>query len=133
MTSFLSMLAYGWSIFSDDVRLDQLTDHWLRKMGFMLTQGLAYRAGLSDLSSITDILYEDLVQDPLTIVKQVYQNSGAGPIDAPLEQIFMKTNQENRAGKYGKHHYDLRDFNLTPEDIDQHTMEYQAFMKGLKR
>ena len=132
MASFLSMLAYGWSIFSNEVLLEELTRHWLRKMGYMLEKGLAFRQRPNRKASITDVLYETFLEDPIATIASIYQNTGAGPLGNEQEAAFRKVNQQNRKGKYGRHQYDLQDFNLTSTDIDSYTRTYQQLLQELK-
>ena len=57
ISSFLSMVSHSRSIFTDDVQVQRLTGHWVRKTAYMLEKGLAYRneaegRGLSPISCI---------------------------------------------------------------------------------
>ncbi len=43
--SFLSMVCHSRVIFTSDVQIKRVTDHWVRKTSYMLEKGLAYREG----------------------------------------------------------------------------------------
>ena len=127
--SFLSMIAHSRSIFSDDVRPEEIKSHWVRKTGYMLSKALAFRQKAENDRNFLDIHYDHFIQHPIEAVQKIYQR--LGPIDETLSQIFHHTEKKNTAHKYGRHHYDMKDFGVAPEEIEQHTKTYQDFIVQL--
>ncbi|MCA6075616.1 sulfotransferase family protein [Fulvivirga sedimenti] len=127
--SFLSMVAYSRSLFSNMVRPEEVAEHWVRKVGYMLDQALAFRKDGNE-AMFTDIQYEDLVKDSTGVLKQIYYDRGLAVSDE-LAQIFENTALKNPPGKYGKHAYRLSDFGMENSDLDRYTSAYQEFQKTL--
>jgi hypothetical protein len=128
--SFLSMVCHSRAIFSDRVTMEQVRDHWVRKTGLMLEKGMAYRAGKEKQGSVTDILYEDLVNEPMSVLEGIYAPYGGIP--EQLVERFAKANVENPYGKYGIHEYSLEDFAMTPAELAGQNREYHTLFTRLK-
>ncbi len=43
LPSFISMVAHSQTIFSDQVSLDRVARHWVKKTGYMLSKGIEFR------------------------------------------------------------------------------------------
>jgi hypothetical protein len=124
--SFLSMVSYSRSIFSDQVSMEGVADHWVRKTSYMLQKGLSFRnlPGKSEL--FTDIAYQDLVSQPLDQIERIYQLFGGMP--ESLKQCFQRAEADNPYGKYGIHEYSLEDFNLGPMELTRRNSAYLQLM-----
>jgi hypothetical protein len=120
--SFLSMVCHSRSIFSDRVSLEEVRDHWVRKTTYMLEKGLAYRRSGENERKFTDILYEDLVGDPMAQLERIYQPLGG--IGGDLRQSFRTADSENPYGKYGIHEYQLTDFGLDRAELVKQNCDY---------
>lgn len=128
MPSFLSMVAHGRAIFSDQVQLDVLTKHWLRKMQYMLEQGMQFRQQPGNEALFTDVIYEDFLAKPMETLEAIYQKIGG--ITPKLRQTFEHWEQANQRPKYGRHAYMLADFDLDQATIDHYAGVYQRFLKN---
>lgn len=126
LPSFLSMVAHGRAIFSDDVRLEELTHHWLRKIQYMLQKGMEFRVQENHKRVFTDIFYSEFISHPLAEIERIYQH--IGPISQDLRNLFKSHEANNRPAKFGGHHYSMEDFNLNQKTIDQYTRNYQLFL-----
>ncbi len=124
--SFLSMMSHSWALFSDDVSLEKVARHWVRKSTFILEKGIEYRKK-NEQADFLDIQYEDLVQNSRRILEQIYKNEGGIPKN--LMQLFKETEADNPSQKYGIHQYSLKDFDLTKEDIAGRIVQYMKFIK----
>jgi hypothetical protein len=124
--SFLSMVTYNHMIFSDDVDVDRVGRHWVRKTGYMLDRALDYRMKEGNQEKFTDIYYKDLITDSLGELSKIYRHDG-GMTDE-LAGRFRQHEAEHPHRKHGVHQYALADFGLTEADIDRHTSRYQQFM-----
>jgi hypothetical protein len=127
--SFLSMVTYNHMMFSGRPDMQRITDHWVRKTGYMLSKALEFRRTDQHHRLFTDIYYLDLVNNSLRELEKIYrENGGLTP-----EQVdrFRKHEEEHPYRKHGVHQYSLADFGLTEHDIDQHTQHYQDFITTL--
>ncbi|MBU2652208.1 MAG: sulfotransferase [Bacteroidetes bacterium] len=127
--SFLSMMAHSRMIFSNNVSLQGVAAHWVRKSGYMLNKGLDFRTSDHKEGLFTDILYNDFLEDSLKSLTKIYGDNGG--INEGLSERFRHAELINPPGKYGLHEYDIRDFDLSPDDIDKHTADYQHFIKDV--
>jgi hypothetical protein len=113
--SFLSMVGHSRVIFSDNVELETVAKHWLRKIHFMLSRGVEYRLQGINKERFIDIYYEDFIKDPMKDILRVYDQFDKA--DHSLLPNFVDADQKNPKGKYGVHQYSYADFGLTEEDI----------------
>jgi hypothetical protein len=129
--SFLSMVAHSRILFSNDVDANEVARHWIRKIGYMLSQAMDFRLKNSEYVLINDVLYKDLVNDSRSVLKRIYNNQNL-EISPELQKIFEAAEHSNPRGKYGFHHYSHEDFGIDKSFIDEYTMPYQMFQKNLK-
>ncbi|TFH26165.1 MAG: sulfotransferase [Bacteroidia bacterium] len=120
--SFLSMVCHSRVIFTDDVQVQRVTRHWVRKTAYMLDKGLAYREQAKEGGNFTDVMYSELVKDPMGQLSKIYERYGGIP--DPLMERFAKADANNPQGKYGIHEYNLSDFGLSEEDLEQRNSTY---------
>jgi hypothetical protein len=130
LPSFLSMVAYSRTIFSDNVSLDEVAKHWLRKTGYMLSKGIEFRKN-NPTEKFVDVFYKKLVGSPMNVLYGLYQPTGG--ISHVLHQKFMDTENENGINRFGKHVYKLEDFNLTADELNKTVQFYTDFVKTLPR
>ena len=62
------------------------------------------------------VFYEDLMKDPISTVRQIYEHFGLCWSDQ-FEMAMQTWLRENPQGKQGRNSYSLSDFDLTEEDI----------------
>ena len=124
--SFLSMLTYNHLMFREKVDPNAIARRWIRKTGYVLDKALAYRNQKDHGKRFVDIWYQSLVRDALGELNEVY--AAEGGLTPELIDRFKKHEQQNPYQKHGKHHYSLEDFNITKEEIDEHTANYQKFI-----
>lgn len=82
------------------------------------------RLGLD--SRILDVKYEQVRDDPLSIMQQVYQHAGR-EWTPKVEQCALEWSRNNVEGQHGKHNYSLEGFGLSEAMVDQ------AFEKYIRR
>jgi hypothetical protein len=129
--SFLSMVAHSRILFSNEVDGNEVAQHWVRKIGYMLSQAMDYRLRNAHDNHITDVLYKDLVSDSQGVLKRIYQKQYL-EFTPGLQNTFELAEKSNPRGKYGYHHYAHEDFRIDKDYIDRFTMPYQMFQKNLK-
>ncbi len=130
LPSFLSMVAHGRSIFSNEVSLEEVAKHWVKKTAYMLSKGIEFRKA-NPGEKFTDIFYNELVAEPMNVVEKIYRNNGA--ISAELRQRFLDTEKQNTINRFGKHVYKLEDFNLTAAEVNKAVQFYTDFVKTLQQ
>lgn len=114
LPSFLSMVAHGQTIFSRKGTLESAAAHWVRKTRHMLSKGYAFRQQHPE-ACITDIRYSQLVNDPLSVLENVYKRH---PFSDEVRRAFIETERTNDRYKFGRHAYRLEDFNIDPQKLD---------------
>ncbi len=129
LPSFMSMVAHSQSIFSNNVRLEKVAQHWVRKTKYMLSKGIEFRKSNPD-QKFTDVFYNNFISDPIPVLNEVYQNGES--ISTDLLQRFIKTNKLNGPNRYGTHIYNLEDFGLNLHDVDKQVSDYMNFLKELE-
>ena len=125
--SFLSMVAYSRTLFSNEVDAFEVAQHWVRKIGYMLNQAMTYRADNNDKNFI-DVSYQELVKDGMAVMKTIY-NARNLTISKELHQQFENSERINPKGKYGVHKYNLEDFGIDEYFINGYTKEYKRFQE----
>jgi hypothetical protein len=125
------MVAHARILFSSEVDANEVARHWVRKIGYMLTQAMDYRKNSTSNNHITDIFYKDLVSDSQGVLKKIYQKQNL-EFTPGLQKTFETTEKSNPRGKYGFHHYAHEDFGIDEEYIDRFTIPYQKFQSNLK-
>ncbi|MFO7669182.1 MAG: sulfotransferase [Bacteroidales bacterium] len=128
--SFLSMVCHSRALFSDEVLTSQVSDHWVRKTAYMLEKALSYRQDGANHTNFTDIMYEDLVSDPMGQLEKIYERYDG--ISENLRQRFKRADAENPKGKYGRHGYNLSDFGLSREELIHKNRSYLNLFNTLR-
>ena len=81
-----------------------------------------------------DVSYYDLVQDPMAVVADVYDRRG-WPIEPEAfdaMEIWLDEQMERRRTEK-RHTYDIADYGLTREKIDEAFARYLDFLSGSGR
>ncbi|MBK8490367.1 MAG: sulfotransferase [Saprospirales bacterium] len=117
MGSFCSMVYFSRHIFSDQVDRHEIGRHWLRKTAHMLRRAHDFRQSHPE-NAILDVDYTNLVDNPLAIVREIYDFAGQ-PLTPDTEAALMRALALNRQHKYGKHQYQLSDFGLHEEVVKE--------------
>lgn len=126
--SFISMAAHSRGIFSNNADGRSVASHWIRKTGYMLGRGMEYRQHNGHRDQFTDIMYEQLRDNSLGVLEEIYRHNGG--VTAELTERFIQAERTNPMGKYGIHEYRLEDFGATKEEIILATEGYRKFMEG---
>ncbi len=83
-------------------------------------------------AKFTDLFYKELVSEPLHVLQKIYQQHGSS-ITPQLQQQFMETEDKNTINRFGKHSYQLADFNLTREEVNKTMQFYTVIQKTSNR
>ena len=74
---------------------------------------------------VYDVRYADLVNDPVEVVKGIYEHYGL-EYTPELSESLERYVRENPQHKHGKHAYSLEDFGLSARDIQRRFGNYAA-------
>lgn len=129
LASFLSMVAHGQTLFSDQVTLEDVAQHWVRKTGYMLSKGIAFRQQYPG-EWYTDVQYKTLVEAPMTVLEDIYSHTGE--MTGEMRQRFASAESANAQHRFGRHQYRLEDFQVPIASMEAIEGMYASFLKTLK-
>ena len=124
--SFISMMAHSWSMFSNNVTMEEVRDHWVKKIRYMVDQALNYRK--QKPSIFTDILYSDLVNDSKRVLSKLMYQDWSEEFSQKLTQVEVS----NPKAKYGVHEYSHLAVGLSENRLDETFSEYIRFFNSLE-
>lgn len=104
----------------EQIGRDQL-DLWARGVSRFMAERTAH-----DPAQFIDVYYEDLVADPMGTVQAIYQRLGT-PLTAQARTAMGALHDESTVGdRKPAHRYDLADFGLTREEVEERFADYLA-------
>jgi hypothetical protein len=105
----------GWSdLYRGDVVGRAQLDLWARG----LERFVADRA-LHDQQKFVDVYYEDFVSNPIGVIETIYERLGT-PLSDEAGTAMQRLHDESRSdGRKPAHRYELADFGLTAEEVDE--------------
>ena len=113
----------GMAIYSNHVDPNITGRETLRWWKLAMDRYLDARNRLELNGRILDVGYEQVRNDPMMIVKAVYQKAGR-TLSVDTEQKMAAWNSSHEQGKHGKHEYSLDEFGLTEAMVDSAFDEY---------
>jgi hypothetical protein len=120
--SLCSMLAAVRSICCDPVDPRRAGRDALTWWSALLDRALAARA-TADPSRFADVAYDDLLADPIAVVKRLYDRFGRA-YSPELEAGMRRWLRDHPQHRHGVHRYDLADYGLSPEAVDARFADY---------
>jgi hypothetical protein len=124
LASFLSMAFHAMHIFSKAVTPAEVGAFWTRKVTTMIGRAVAFRES-QVAGRISDVLYYDLVKDPMAEVARIYRDVSL-PLTDEARRSMQKRRDGSRQHKYGVHHYQLEDFAVDRLRVDAGFAKYRA-------
>ena len=122
--SFLSMLYYSRSMFSDHVDKVDIKIHWLNKLADMLHTGLKFRS--ESPAKITDVTFSKFMQAENEIIAGIARKH-------PIKLDDLRPDKINSKEKYvSKHNYQLSDWDLTEDDLKRQFHAYEDLVTNLE-
>jgi hypothetical protein len=100
--SFMSMVYYSRAMFSDEVNVTNIIDHWVPKMGNMIKNGLHYRSQYPD--KVCDVNFYELMNDAGNELKKV---AGRFPGTLPMQPSIPRESYTS------KHQYRKSDWPIS--------------------
>jgi len=127
LASFLSMAYHAMHIFSADVTPEEVGAFWTRKVTRMVKRAMAFRQA-GGAGQITDVVYYDLVQEPMRAVERIYGDASISISDG-ARRSMLEQREGSRQHKYGVHHYKLEDFGVDRSRADAGFAQYRAYFQ----
>ena len=122
LPSFCSMVAHYTGFFSDTVHAQKIGEHWLNKFKRLLHRSIDYRA-TADNEDFYDVTYADLIKNPEEEIENIYKQFNA-ELSSDAINAMQTHRKSNTKNKYGKHEYDISDFGLSAQQIED---EFQFY------
>ena len=123
--SFLSMLFYSRSMFTDRVDKVDIKTHWLNKLTDMLYTGLKFRRELPE--QIIDVTFSKFMQDTNEVIAGIARKH-------PIKLDGLSPEQTNSKEKYmSSHNYNLEDWGLTEDDLKRRFSAYEDLVSKLEK
>ncbi|KIG19217.1 hypothetical protein DB30_04682 [Enhygromyxa salina] len=113
--SFCSMVAHARGIFSDQVDPLEVGQHWLAKIRHVGQRASSVRE--QGQLRVCDVLYADLLEDPIGEVARIYAAAGLQLTDAVVASM-REHDGANKVNRHGVHRYELSDFGLSPAGVN---------------
>ncbi|MCP4035491.1 MAG: sulfotransferase [bacterium] len=123
VASFCSMMAHSRALFSDRASPLEVGQQFGAKAIRTIERSMAARERLP-AGSFLDVLYQDVVADPVKQVRRVYDFIGFD-LDAGTEATMQQWLRDNSQTKHGVHAYRLEDFGLDRASLDPHFRAYR--------
>jgi len=116
VASFCSMMAHSRAMFSDRVDADEIGAQFGAKAVRAIARLMDVRMRVGE-ASFLDVIYQDVVSDPLKEIRRVYDFIGFD-LAPETEAAMQQWRADNEQTKHGTHNYQLEDFGLSRSDID---------------
>ena len=120
--SVCSLIATLTGTFSDADHRHYIADHWLDMLDRSISGVTRFRESHPD-HAIVDVLYADLVRDPIATMRRVYDGIGE-PLDAQALDAMTTHVASRPKAKFGRHDYDPAEFGLDADAIAERFSEY---------
>jgi len=130
--SFCSMVAHGRGVFSDEVDAKEVAQHWTDKVERMMRLSIASREKelreKGNKNRFVDVSYYDLLKNPIAEIEKIYSTAGID-LEEKAKRAMANTKEKNTQHRFGKHVYDIADFGLSLESIEDKYSFYRAHYK----
>jgi hypothetical protein len=106
-----------WTYKAKPVAPEQVGQEMLRSWSTAINRYLEARQRLALDERILDVAYEQVRQDPMGVIRQLYQRANL-PLAKEAEDKMAAWHKTNEQFKHGKHEYSLSEFGLSEAQID---------------
>ncbi|MFK7894549.1 MAG: sulfotransferase [Myxococcota bacterium] len=114
--SLCSMIAGAHSMYMTESDVDYVREVYPAQLAEHANRPMGYRDEHGD-EGFLDLLYADLVKDPLGEMKRIYEFTGDAWTDEVAGQM-QACLERNPKGKHGAHRYDLAQYGLDPAKLE---------------
>jgi len=120
--SVCSLITTLSSTFSGSDHTAYISEHWTAMLEESIRRVDAFRAAHPE-HTVVDLLYADLVQQPLQTMASLYSSLGL-ELDAATEAAVAAYVESHPKGKFGVHGYDLAEFGLVDGELTERFAGY---------
>ena len=113
----------SWPRYGHPVDLHVTGTEVLKQWRTAMTRYLKSRDQMGLDGRIIDVKYEQVREDPISVIRQIYQRAGI-PLSAEAEQKMIDWHNSNEQHAAGAFKYSLEEFGLTEAKIDTAFAEY---------
>lgn len=117
-----SLIAASRNLFTTQAILKKTGSDISKVLRWSLDKTIQERAEMKP-QAIIDVMYNDLINDPMKTLRTIYSTLNIDWNDN-LETIFKAEQNETKQHKFGKHIYDLADYGLSKELINEKYANY---------
>lgn len=114
--SFARLLEAAWSMMSDDVDPLEIGNQAVRLWAGQLEENRVQRDRLQGVARMVDVHYDDIRQDALAVIQEVYQQRGL-TLSAEAKDRMRVWEKENPQHRFGRHSYSAERYGLTSEGL----------------
>jgi hypothetical protein len=113
------------STFSDGADPYEIGDEVCRRWSEGITRALRVRdSGTVPADRFVDVMYADLLRDPIAVVRRVYAHFGRS-LTPVAEERMRRFLAEHPKDRFGRHRYSLAQFGLDPDRVRRDYREYR--------
>lgn len=123
LPSICSLCAMVRGIYTDNVDLNSVGEHWLNRLANGLEREMQVRESANS-AQFYDVNYSALLRDPIGTVRQIYDYFGY-PFSTRMEENLNYWISENPQHKHGVHRYSLEQFGLNPGVVNSRFANYR--------
>jgi hypothetical protein len=123
LPSFFSMVYHSRRVFSDAVSKEVGARHWLKKNKHGVDKAMKYWNQHGE-EKFMHVSYYNMLQHAEEEMRKIYAFTELAADEKVLAGM-QAVNEENKQYKYGVHRYDLKDFNVSAEEIDEAFADYR--------
>ncbi|MGE4341289.1 MAG: sulfotransferase [Pigmentiphaga sp.] len=109
-------------LLSDHVDLEAIGASMMEMFEIMIARSEKFRAERGQ-DAIYDVLYSDLMRDPIGTMKALYSHFGE-PWTEAAESGMRVHLEANPKGRHGKHTYDIGEFGITEAQVRERFADY---------
>ena len=120
--STISLLRSLTGTFTDVDHTEYIVEHWPGTLATMLDRAIDGRDRIGE-DAFFDVMYADIVRDPVTVVGAIYQRFGI-EWNADKEEYFRRFHAANPQHKYGTHTYSLAEVGLERASLEGQFARY---------
>jgi hypothetical protein len=122
--SFARLFELFWGLFGNQVDPKRIGAVLLELWAAEMARNLEQRAELGPDARIVDVRFEDIVADPIRVIRGITDGHGHR-LSADAEARMLAWERANPADLHGKHEYSLQACGLTAEQI---TMAFAPYI-----
>lgn len=123
LPSFCNMMDACLHLYTDEIDLREIGRFYLEVVSTDMNKYLALRKELGSSINILDVAYKDIITDPMSVVREIYQYAGR-PVAEDEEKSMLDWNEQHPKDRFGKNTYTMERYGLTRNTIEAAFPEY---------